>query len=292
MSRRIRSIADRVAEIEPLDAVADPVGSSIVAAVPQGRTKDLLSGTWLGHPVHPMLTDVVVGSWVSAAILDLLGERGEEAADALVGVGIAAAVPTAVTGLSDWADTAGEARRIGLVHGIGNVLALGLYSGSLALRRRGRRSSGIALSMLGAATATITQYLGGHLVFGQGVGVNQTAFEGGPEAWTPIGDLDDLQERVATRRRVGDVDVMLYRDRDRVRAIADRCGHRGCSLSEGEIDGATVTCACHGSVFRLADGEVLQGPATGPQTAFETRTRDGVVEIREKRGSFTSSGLR
>src|ERR671937_152639 len=134
MSRRIRSIADRVAEIEPLDAVADPVGSSIVA---------------------------------------LLGDRGEEAADALVGVGIAAAVPTAVTGLWDWADTAGEARRIGLVHGIGNVLALGLYSGSLALRRRGRRSSGIALSMLGAATATITQYLGGHLVFGQGVGVNQ-----------------------------------------------------------------------------------------------------------------------
>jgi nitrite reductase/ring-hydroxylating ferredoxin subunit len=129
-------------------------------------------------------------------------------------------------------------------------------------------------------------------VFGQGVGVNQTAFEGGPEAWTPIGNLDDLQERIATRRRVGDVDVMLYRDRDRVRAIADRCGHRGCSLSEGEIDGTTVTCACHGSVFRLADGEVLQGPATGPQTAFETRTRDGVVEIREERHSFTSSGLR
>lgn len=282
MSRRIRSIADRVAGIEPLDAVAEPVGSTVVAAVPQGPVKDLLSGTWLGHPVHPMLTDVVVGSWVSAAILDLLGERGRDAADALVGLGILAAAPTAATGLSDWADTSGEARRIGLVHGIGNVLALGLYTGSFTLRRRGRRSLGVALSMLGAATATLTQYLGGHLVFEQGIGVNQTAFEGGPEAWTSVGDLEDLQERVATRRRVGDVDVMLYRDGARVRAIADRCGHRGCSLSEGEIDGATVTCACHGSVFRLADGEVLRGPATGPQTSFETRTRDGAVEVRAR----------
>jgi nitrite reductase/ring-hydroxylating ferredoxin subunit/uncharacterized membrane protein len=275
-------MADRVAAIEPLDGVADPIGTGVDAAIPQGRIKDLLSGTWLGHPVHPMLTDVVVGSWIGAAFLDLLGRRGRDGADALVGVGIAAAIPTAVSGLSDWADTDGEARRVGLVHGLGNALALVLYLGSFRARRRGHRGRGVMLSMLGAGTATLTQYLGGHLVFERGIGVNETAFDQLPEDWTAVGDLDSLPESRAARRRIADVDVLVYRAGDRVTAIADRCGHRGCSLSEGTIDGTSVTCPCHGSRFRLSDGEVLQGPATGPQDAFETRVREGIVELRSR----------
>jgi nitrite reductase/ring-hydroxylating ferredoxin subunit/uncharacterized membrane protein len=282
MGSRVREMAERVAEIEPLDGLADPIGKGVSQALPQGMVKDLVSGTWLGHPVHPMLTDVVVGSWVGAAFLDLLGRRGRSGADALVGLGILAAVPTALTGLSDWADTTGEPRRIGLMHGLGNVAALSLYVSSWKARRRGRRGRGVVLSMLGAATATLTQYLGGHLVFERGIGVNRTAFEEAPERWTRVAELDALQEGMLTRRRVEGLDVLFYRRGSKVMAIADRCSHRGGPLHEGETDGTSVTCPWHGSVFRLADGEVLGGPATGPQEAYQTRIAEGVIEVRKR----------
>src|SRR5438477_10135383 len=167
------TIASRIEGFEPLDTLADPLRNAVHKALPEDSpVRDALSGTWLGHPLHPLLTDVGIGAWTSALVLDLAGVDG--GADLLVGVGAAAAVPTALSGLSDWADLVDESRRVGAVHAVGNTAALLLHVASLVDRCRGRRVRGRALSALGMGAAMGSAWLGGHLSFGRGVGVNQT----------------------------------------------------------------------------------------------------------------------
>ena len=279
-------IAERIERLEPLDVVSEPLQRAVRSAVPQeSQLKDVLSGTWLGHPLHPPLTDVVIGAWTSALLLDLLGgERSEEAADGLVAAGILAAVPTASAGLSDWAELRGGSRRVGSVHAIGNTTALLLHTLSWFARRRGDRSRGVTLSALGYGIATFSAWLGGHLSFAKGVGVNQTAFEAAPTDWTSVLDEADLEEATPTAARTHGLAVVLVRQGERLYALADRCSHRGCSLHEGKLNAdQTLTCACHGSTFRL-DGSIVKGPATSPQPAFAVRTNEGKVEIRSQSG--------
>jgi nitrite reductase/ring-hydroxylating ferredoxin subunit/uncharacterized membrane protein len=276
-----KSIVDRVEQLEALDAVSEPLQQGARRAIPQGsQLKDILSGTWLGHPLHPPLTDVVIGAWTSALLLDLLGgERSEEAADSLVAAGIVAALPTAAAGLSDWAELRAESRRVGLVHALGNATALLLHVFSLAARRRGERPRAIGLSMFGYAVASGSAWLGGHLSFGKGVGVNQTAFHAAPKEWTPVLDEADLPEGKLVGGRADKLSVVLLRRGEHLYALDDRCSHRGCSLHEGTLNDDTVTCRCHGSTFRL-DGSVVKGPAAFPQPVFAVRRNDGKVEIR------------
>jgi nitrite reductase/ring-hydroxylating ferredoxin subunit/uncharacterized membrane protein len=277
------TIADRIERLDALDAFAEPLQSGVRAAVPQGSiAKDLLSGTWLGHPLHPPLTDVVVGAWTSAALLDLLGgDAGEDAADALVAVGILAAVPTAAAGLSDWAELRGGTRRVGVVHALGNTTALVLHSLSWTARKRGERRRGVCLSALGFGAVMFSAWLGGHLSFGKGVGVNQTAFEDAPADWTPVLDEAEIEEGKLVGAQANTVGVLLVRRRERLHALVDRCSHRGCSLHEGQLnDDDTVTCPCHGSTFRLQDGSIVKGPATAPQPTLDVRVDDGKVQVR------------
>jgi nitrite reductase/ring-hydroxylating ferredoxin subunit/uncharacterized membrane protein len=279
------ALLERIESIEALDAVSEPLQAVTHAAAPNGSAiKDLLSGTWLGHPLHPALTDVVVGAWSSALLLDVAGGKtGRRAADRLVGAGVLAAVPTAAAGLSDWSDLQGESRRIGAVHALGNTTALALYAGSWLARKRGRRGRGIALSTMGYGIASLSAWLGGHLSFVRGVGVNQTAFESGPDRWTSVPEPRDLHVRGRATVRVEDVDVLLVRDEKTVFALSDRCSHRGCSLAEGDVRDGAVTCPCHGSTFRLADGAVVRGPATAPQPSYEVRTHDGELQLQRRR---------
>jgi nitrite reductase/ring-hydroxylating ferredoxin subunit len=276
-------IAEKIEEVDGLDTVAEPLQKAVQSVVPQDSAlKDVLSGTWLGHPAHPPLTDVVIGAWTSALALDLVGgDRTEQAAERLIGIGILAAVPTALTGASDFADVRGGDRRIGTVHALGNTTALLLHAASWAARRRGHRTRGVALSALGYAAATFSAWLGGHLSFGKGVGVNQTAFEHAPDDWTGVLDVSGLGEGKLVRAVANDVAVLLVRRGERIYALADRCSHRGCSLSEGELQGDTVRCRCHGSTFRLEDGSIVKGPATAPQPMFRARVSDGRVEVRD-----------
>jgi nitrite reductase/ring-hydroxylating ferredoxin subunit/uncharacterized membrane protein len=249
-----------------------------------GAVKDAVSGTWLGHALHPMLTDVVIGSFTSASVLDLvLGEDGEEASERLIMLGIASYAPTALAGINDWADAEfGDdgVRRVGLVHAGGNAVALSLYMASLRARRRGDRGLGVALGAAGASVLMVGGYLGGHLSLTKGVGPNQTAFDQGPGDWTPAADASQLSERRPTRVVVDETPVLLLKDGERIFAIHDRCSHRGCSLSQGQLEGETIVCACHGSQFSLMDGAVKGGPATAPQPFFQVRDRDGVIEVR------------
>jgi nitrite reductase/ring-hydroxylating ferredoxin subunit/uncharacterized membrane protein len=277
-------IAEKIEEVDALDTVAEPLQKAVHTVVPQGSVlKDVLSGTWLGHPVHPPLTDVVIGAWTSALALDLVGgDQTDKAAERLIGIGILAAVPTALTGASDWADVRGGDRRIGTVHALGNTTALLLHTLSWAARRRGHRTRGVALSAIGYGVATFSAWLGGHLSFGKGVGVNQTAFESPPTDWTPVLDATALAERELTRAEAEGIGVLLVRDGQWIHAIADRCSHRGCSLAQGELLDDAVRCKCHGSTFRLEDGSIVKGPATAPQPAYDARESDGTIQVRAR----------
>jgi nitrite reductase/ring-hydroxylating ferredoxin subunit/uncharacterized membrane protein len=275
------TVTDRIEALDALDPAADVlqrVGGGVRRS--SKRLESLLSGTWLGHPLHPPLTDVVVGAWTSSLVLDLIGgRRARGAADTLVGVGAAAAVPTALAGLADAADLSGGARRVATVHALGNSTALAAYGLSWLARRRGHRATGRALSFLGFGLVTGSAWLGGHLSFRRGVGVSQAAFEQLPTKWTAVLDDDELEEGTLGHASANGAGVLLVRQGRKVHALADRCSHRGCSLHEGELDGDVVICPCHGSTFRL-DGSVVRGPATAPQPALEARVRTGKVEVR------------
>jgi nitrite reductase/ring-hydroxylating ferredoxin subunit/uncharacterized membrane protein len=269
--------------MEQLDRYSRPVRKVVTQVVPSGTAlKDFLSGTWLGHPLHPALTDVVLGAWTSAAMLDVVGGKGtRKAAQRLVGLGILAAIPTAAAGLADWSDLRKGPQRVGIVHAGSNTTALGLMALSWKARRRGKQMRGRLYTMLGVGVGTASAWLGGHLSFGQGVGVNQTTFEELPQEWQAVIDLEALGEGKPEGVEVGGIGVLLFRHDGRIDAIADRCSHRGCSLHQGTVNGdESVTCPCHGSTFRLSDGAVLRGPATAPQPSFETQVREGRVEVR------------
>jgi nitrite reductase/ring-hydroxylating ferredoxin subunit/uncharacterized membrane protein len=278
---QLRRIPDAIESVELLDAPADALMGAVNKDVPAGPVKDLLSGTWLGHALHPMLTDLPIGFWTSAWMLDLLGgKRMANAARLLVGLGIASAVPTAVTGATDWADTAAPEKRVGLVHATANSIALVAYIVSFVHRTRGRRTKGIAWGWIGAGAATVGGALGGHLVNALGIGVDNTVFDKGPEEWTAAGSALDLLEGRPVTVSADGVDVLVVREGDRLLALADRCSHRGGPLHEGELVVGCIECPWHQSRFRLADGEIDRGPAVRPQPTYEARISEEVVEVR------------
>lgn len=279
----LEPLISQIESAELLDSVAKPLGKLVRENVPKGAVKDALSGTWLGHAVHPMLTDVVIGSFTSASLLDLLGAGDSVAAERLISLGLAAYLPTAAAGVNDWADTEpvdDGIRRAGVVHASLNAVGAMFYAASRRARRRGSHAAGAALGFAGMGVMMAGGYLGGHLTFSRGVGPDQTVFDPGPSDWTPAADASQLGEGRPLRAVVGDTPVLLVREGDLIFAIHDRCSHRGCSLSDGELDGSEIVCACHGSRFDLRDGSLRGGPATAAQPAFQVRVQDGRVEVR------------
>lgn len=288
------AITDTIAKQQWLDGVADPLQEAVHGAFPGdvGRAfKNALHGTWLGHPLHPVLTDIPIGAWTVAALLDVIeavSDRQEigEAADAAIAVGIAGALGAAVTGLTDWSDTYDKGRRLGLAHGLLNIAATGLYVTSL-LMRRGNRSRGTAvgLSMLGYAVASSSAWLGGHLVFGEQIGVDHTATAdaGKPEEFVAVMEVTALRDETPTRVMAGQIPVCMVKRGAELFAITDTCPHLGGPLSEGKLVGDAIQCPWHQSELALEDGHVVNGPTTFPARSFETRVRDGKIEIRAAR---------
>jgi len=279
----VEDLVDRIHKAEGLDVVAKPLSKAVARAIPHGLLKDLLSGTWLGHPLHPMLTDVAIGSWTSAFVIDAIGhERGEAAADSLIGVGVVSALPTAVAGLSDWSDLMGAERRVGLVHAGANIVAVGFYGLSWLARRDGRRSRGVALSLVGATVATVGGYLGAHLSYRQGVNVDRNAWDEGVDEWVDAVDEGELAHGQPVAAQAGEANILLVREGSTIHAIGDVCGHAGGPLHEGELDDGCISCPWHASTFRLSDGAVLHGPATAPQPVYDTRVEGGKVQVRSR----------
>ena len=266
---------------EALDEPAEMVVKVVGPAVRPRPVKNVLSGVWLGHRFHPLLVPLPIGFWSGALIFDLIATRRSRwAADVLVGAGIAAAVPTATAGLSDWADAEPEGRRVGLVHASCNTLALLYYSASLAARLLGRRKAGVGLGLAGAAAISAGGYLGGHLSYVQQVGVEKKRIAGGPKEWTAVLDAADLAEGAPRVIRADDTDVLLVREGNRLHALWAHCTHELGPLAEGKFADGCVTCPWHGSTFRLADGKVVRGPAAASQPVYEARVTDGKIEVR------------
>jgi nitrite reductase/ring-hydroxylating ferredoxin subunit/uncharacterized membrane protein len=281
----MRELLTRLEQASALDRLGDRLQKVVQAVVRPQVVRDALHGTWLGHPLHPVLVQLPVGAWTSAAVLDLLpGQR--RAATTLVAVGLAGAVPSAAAGANDWAALDREQRRVGLVHWAGNLTAVGLYTASLAARLRGDHARGRTLAFLALSVAGGSAYLGGHLAYKQGAQVNQAApdLHRIGEDWRPVADLAVLPDGKPVGRSLDDIPVLVYRHGDTVSVLLGHCGHQTGPLSEGEVirvDGHTcVRCPWHGSVFRLDDGLVVHGPAGSDQPVLSTRVVDGVVHAR------------
>ncbi|HWH14554.1 MAG TPA: DUF2231 domain-containing protein [Miltoncostaeaceae bacterium] len=167
----LAALVERIEDDARLDAPADAVARALEPVLAHDGLRSALRGEWLGHAVHPLMTDVPIGTWLSAILLDAAGgPRARPAATALVGVGVAAAVPTALTGLAEWQATTGRARRVGLVHAAANVAGVLMFVVSLVARLFGRHRGGARAALLGGAALSAGGYLGGHLSIAQKVG--------------------------------------------------------------------------------------------------------------------------
>jgi nitrite reductase/ring-hydroxylating ferredoxin subunit/uncharacterized membrane protein len=292
MRPRAHTLTGAIESLGALDAPAAAVAKQVRGLLSPGPVKDAISGTWLGHPLHPPLTDVPIGTWTSATMLDLIGGRdGRRGAERLIAAGIVAALPTAVSGMVEYADSEpghDEVRRAGALHAVANVTALSLYSASLVARRRGSHCKGVALGLAGAGALMAGGWLGGLLAFHRGVGVDETAFEDGPADWTPALDASMLVDERPATATVGDVAIVLVRQDGVIHALADRCNHRGGPLHEGDIRDGCIECPWHGSRFRLDDGSVERGPAAYPQPVYEAREQHGHIEVRIARATAAS----
>ena len=276
----------RIAGLEALDAPAEKIGEKVRSVIKPGPVKNALSGSWLGHALHPLLTDVTIGSFTSAVALDWLGgEESEPAAQRLIGLGLLSTLPTVSSGYSDWADTevASDAvRRIGIVHAVSNFTAASLFAASWLARRNGDHGRGKALALAAGSVLGGSAYLGGHLTLAEGVGVDHTTFEDGPEDWTAVlddGELPDGEMRCVEAEGTA---VMVARTGGSLYALSNHCSHRGGPLHEGTLDDGTVTCPWHDSVFDLSDGALVHGPAAYPQPAWDARVHEGRIEVRRR----------
>lgn len=293
----LRSIPTGGAEIEQaikripgLEQAGAQLASSIHSAVLSGGSltraiADALHGSsWFGHPLHPALTDIPIGAWALAGLFDASaamggGRAAEQTADALIRVGVMAAVPTALAGLADYSAIRDDAYALGAAHGLLNSTGMGLYLMSLWARARGRRGQGVLLATLGLATVGASAALGGDMVYRRRIGVDNAPEAPAPEQWTAVLPLSEIAAYEARRVEIDNTPVLVYNDGNSVYAIGAVCSHAGGPLDQGTFDGHCVECPWHQSVFDLRDGQVVHGPATQPQQNYKVRVRDGQVEV-------------
>ena len=280
----LSTIAGRIEQAKALDPAVDAVTNACNAVLPRGPVKDALHGTWLGHQLHPMLIAGPIGLWSSAVLLDLTaGQEGRDAARRLVGAGVLAVLPTAASGAADWSELglAKRPKRVGLVHAAANNVTALLFAASWLARRRGDHARGRALALVGSGGLALGGYLGGHLSYAEGVGVNRNADEQKkPRDWTDAAAAADVVEGRPYAADVQGQSVVLVRGGGTVRAIGGTCGHWGGPLADGELVDGCLECPWHGSRFRLADGSVARGPATTPQLSYDVREAGDRLEVR------------
>jgi nitrite reductase/ring-hydroxylating ferredoxin subunit len=278
------AVLDRLSEVSTFDKPLETARTAVNKALRPQALRDLLHGTWLGHPLHPVLAMVPVGTWLSAGILDALPPT-RPAATALISTGVAASLPTAMAGAADWSQQDDAVRRLGAVHAVANSVALGLYVGSLVARAKGNGTLGRVLAYSGLGLAGGSAAIGGHMSYAQSSGANHAL----PSArqlttdWIDLGPLDDLPEgRPALRTGEGQgtpVALAVVRRGARVAAFVGACAHVGGPLAEGaveEVRGADcLVCPWHGSAFDLDDGQPRRGPAAVAQERLEVRYEAG-----------------
>jgi nitrite reductase/ring-hydroxylating ferredoxin subunit/uncharacterized membrane protein len=236
--------------------------------------KDILDGTWLGHPVHAAVTDVPIGAMTVSLIADLIGQP--LIADVSMLVGVLAMVAAAVTGLADYTDVDGNARNRATVHATLMVVTLLVYVLSLVIRagQPVDRLVPIVLGVVGYLLLSLAAAIGGDLVFLIGTHVNRHAWRGAGTKWIALdlGPLPDIPEGGPTKLKAGINELAVIRDGDQILALNALCAHAGGPLAEGTVvDGDRLECPLHGSRYLLTNGHVVRGPAMYDQPAYEVR---------------------
>jgi nitrite reductase/ring-hydroxylating ferredoxin subunit/uncharacterized membrane protein len=252
---------------------------------PNRKVKDIFNGTWLGHALHPVFTDIPIGAWSATMLLDLAWFNDESegiahGADITMTLGILGATAAVVTGVTDWSDLDGTDRRVGLMHGLLNSGILLTNISSLVLRLTGRRRAGVTLSTVGYLASMFSAYLGGEMSFAKGIGVNHDAWEGGSDDFVVVMHMEDLPEGKLTRVDVAGIPAVLLKQGSTIYAIGAVCTHLAGPLDEGTCEDGIVTCPWHGSRFRMSDGSVVNGPAVYAEPTFAVRVRNGNIELR------------
>jgi nitrite reductase/ring-hydroxylating ferredoxin subunit/uncharacterized membrane protein len=284
------TLMQRLVEALPfLDDIAEEVQPKVQEVVAAGGTtaRNVLDGVWLEAPLHPALTDVPVGAWTAALVFDGLDvATGKEpirhAADASLVLGTLGAFGASVTGLSDWRYLSGGSRRMGVAHALLNTIGLILSIVSLILRASGRRNAGRLTFITGYSISGMAAHLGGELSYHYGLRVDRNVFEeAGPDEFVPVLDESELAQNDLRRVEVEGVGVLLSRSTaGEVCAIAATCNHFSGPLEAGDRQGDTVVCPLHNSRFDLCSGKVIDGPAVFPQSRYDTRVRNGSIEIK------------
>lgn len=283
-----------------LDALAAPFGAAVGGfyKLPGTRwLKDLLHGTWpLRHPLHPALTDAAVGAYTVLAVLDVLYLVQRDAAVAQVSVIVlfiaqVASLASAVSGLTDWNETHGNERRLGILHGVLMTLISFAYVASLVMRSSSSAPPpDVAVYIaLGAWLAlVIAAHLGGEMTYGFGTGVGRHAWATISDKWqtlqVPAANLED-RKPVRANMKNGFA-VMVVKLDGELHAMAAVCTHASGPLDKGKFVGGDlrdIQCPWHFSVFSVKSGTALHGPATIDEPTFETRVAaDGNVEVRAR----------
>ena len=270
-----------------MDAIFSALGR------PGKLLQDFLNGTWLGHTLHAAIVDVVVGASTAALLLDVLrvafGVVGlEDATTWVLVLAVLSAAGSIVTGLTDFKDTAPSAtdRDVAGLHGLTNIAGTALLGVSLGLRVGGSHDAAFWVLLVGYGVISVGAYIGGHVVYKYGYMVNRNAFNRGKRAkeFTPVVALVDLPEGAPTKVAFGSTAVMMVRRGDVVHALKETCSHAAGPLSEGKLDGDTITCPWHYSTFRLTDGGVVHGPASSRQPSYVARVTAGMVELQGPHG--------
>jgi nitrite reductase/ring-hydroxylating ferredoxin subunit/uncharacterized membrane protein len=248
--------------------------------------QDFLNGSWLGHSLHPVLTDVVIGGSTVAVLLEIIGWFGVDGLRPAIawtlGLTWLAAIGTIVTGLTDYKDTAtGDERNLAGVHGLINIAATIAFIVAFVAYLGPDGSLGPVLLIAGYLVISVGAYIGGHVVFKYGYMVNHNAFPRARRAkeFTSVLPAAELADGTPTKASLGTTTLVLVRRGDVVYALKETCSHAGGPLSEGTLEGEGIVCPWHGSTFRLADGAVRHGPASSRQVAYRARVNAGQVEV-------------
>ncbi|MGH2368378.1 MAG: Rieske 2Fe-2S domain-containing protein [Chloroflexota bacterium] len=280
MARPLRGLSNGIAGV--MDGLYRPLGA------PGRLLQDLLNGSWLGHSLHALLVDLVIGGATAALLLDVLrvffGVDGLETATTwVIGLASLSALGAILSGLTDYKDTAPNSatRDVTGLHGIINIVATIGFTISVIQRLGGSHDAAFWVLLVSYLVVSVGAYIGGHVVFKYGYMVNHNAFSRGKRAkeFTAVLPAAELPEGTPTKAAFGSTAVLLVRRGDVVHALKETCSHAGGPLSEGELKGDTITCPWHASVFRLANGAVVHGPAASRQLSYRARINDGQVEL-------------
>lgn len=286
--------------------------------------KKLLEGRPFGHPIHTLIVHLPLGLWLLGAILDVVGYAYDgqrwaiEGAAWSIGIGTAVAIFAAITGLNDWLDIRADhpAQKTALWHMAMMVPSTLLFIANTILHFANRAEPHVTgimlgLSIVGYVLAIAGGYLGGLLVYDDGVSVGRhrrttelpqntiheprkgtmetplPPSQGLGREFHPIVPEAALPEGHTIRAEIGGTVFMLVRAGGEVYAVQDFCTHRCAPLSEGAVCGNEIRCAWHNSRFDLASGKVTHGPAKVDLKTYEVRVRGGIIHVATDRPSAT-----